>query len=135
MSLDASFQEFLFPTDCSIVYVIGFKSGEQFIPIYVGESDRHLGRIGDYCSAQFTAQTDFKVGRAAKYLLERGVRVLVKYRNSKDRKKDEAHLKQEFKAQGFKLLNDLLGYRYKTASEEEELKRVRDFIDGVLNRS
>ena len=91
--------------------------------------------MGDYVVAAWEAQTDFKVGRAAKYLMERGQDVLFKYKNSADRKKEQDEFICEFKSQGFTLLNDLPGYDYRTASKEQELEKIEKFIDKIMNWS
>jgi hypothetical protein len=53
-----------FPQNISVVYIIYFINQEAYIPFYVGETGRLLGRISDYMIANFKAQTDFKVGEA-----------------------------------------------------------------------
>ena len=63
---------FVFPRHRDIVYVICLrrKEAKDFIPFYVGESSRSVGRFGDYIASKFTASTDFQVGQAIQYLHE-----------------------------------------------------------------
>lgn len=104
MTIDFStFEEMEFPKHRDIVYVLHYIQGEgaKTIPFYVGESSRHVGRFGDYVSANFTAATDFKVGEAVKYLREKGLRVVIKFQESHNRKEEEKrilqHLRSTFK--------------------------------------
>ena len=79
MTIDFStFAEMEFPQHRDIVYVFLYvpDEGAEPVPFYVGESSRHVGRFGDYMSANFTASTDFKVGEAVKYLQKSRFRVL-----------------------------------------------------------
>jgi len=94
---------------------------EEFIPFYVGETGRSLGRFGDYQSAKFSAATDFKVGKAVRRLRELGCSVVIRYRPSATRQSDERTLIQQLRAEKVPLLNDLQGYNYTTAVEDEEL--------------
>ncbi|EQD81133.1 hypothetical protein B1A_00150 [mine drainage metagenome] len=130
-SVDYSeFNEFVFPRHGDIVYVIGFKRDRAtaFIPFYVGESTRSVGRFGDYIASKLTASTDFKVGQAIQYLHECGCEVVVRYKDSLDRIADERALIRSIKNNGHKLLNDLGGYNYIEASHAEERERVVQFI-------
>ncbi len=102
MNLDHSIE---FPTSSDIVYVIGVELRGKFVPFYVGESTRNVGRIGDYVSKQPSAPTDFKVGNVVSHLISRGYRVVVKYGESEQRRTDEKQLKNEYRAAGFILLN------------------------------
>jgi len=117
---------------------------EEFIPFYVGETGRSLGRFGDYQSAKFSAATDFKVGKAVRRLRELGCSVVIRYRPSATRQSDERTLIQQLRAEKVPLLNDLQGYNYTTAVEDEELlirprkrpstetqQRSRDRVEGV----
>lgn len=132
----SDFNEFVFPRHGDIIYVIGFKRDRvnaieqktHFIPFYVGESTRSVGRFGDYIASKFTASTDFKVGQAIQYLHERGCEVVVRYKGSLDRIADERALIHSIKNTGHKLLNDLGSYIYTEASQAEERERVVQFI-------
>ena len=121
-----------FPANSDIVYIIGVEERNKFIPIYVGESSKNIGRIGDYVSAQFSAATDFKVGIAIKYLMKKEHKVIIKYKNSSDRKKEQNDAMGEIKIDGFRLLNDLGGYDYRTAKKEEEIRKIEDFIEEII---
>ena len=127
-----AFEEMEFPLYSNMVYVIGYVRGEgtEFVPFYVGESSRHVGRIGDYVSGQFTGGTDFRVGEAVKYLRERGLRVFIKFRESCDRKDEQNRIIENLRSI-FPLLNGK-GYNYKKADEKGERLKIRQFIDRIL---
>jgi len=135
MKLDTvvNFEEMEFPRDRDIVYVLHYlrQDNTEGVPFYVGESSRHVGRFGDYVSANFTASTDFKVGEAVKYLRENRLRVVIKYKVSNDRKGEEKSILKELRVT-FRLLNDLKGYRYGDSSEDEERLKIHQFIDQIL---
>lgn len=122
----------VFPIKSDTVYVIGFEKEARFIPIYVGESRRNIGRIGDYVVANFSASTDFKVGRAVKYLDRLGFKVLIKYGETTDRRRDQKILISSDRASGYKLLNDLAGYHYKFADKKKKGEKVESFINEQL---
>jgi hypothetical protein len=129
-----TFQSLDFPKHRDIVYVLCYKrnNDDKICPFYIGESSRHVGRLGDYLSANFSASTDFKVGEAIRYLHQLGCHVEVKFKESSDRKSEEKSLLQEVK-KTYKLLNDLDGYNYKIANSDEEKSRIHVFIDEILN--
>ena len=82
-------------------------------------------------TANFSASTDFKVGEAVKYLRQRGFRVVVKFRESLDRKGEEKLILQHLRGT-FRLLNDLKGYRYGSADANGERLKIHQFIDQIL---
>ncbi len=126
------YQTISFPANSDIVYIIGIEEKDRFIPIYVGESSRNIGRFGDYVSAQFSAATDFKVGVAVKYLMKNGRRVAIKYKDSSERRREQNDAIAEIKKDGFSLLNDLEGYSYKTADRKKEIKKIENFIKEII---
>jgi hypothetical protein len=128
------FETMDFPQKPNLVYVLGveLEGGKKFHPFYVGQTSRHIGRIGDYVSAKFTASTDYKVGETVKYLLSRGLRVKVKFKEFDDPLKDEAALIRKIQEHKVPLLNDLPGYDYRVAHEEVEREKVRIFVDDLL---
>jgi hypothetical protein len=129
MQLDSTIE---FPKKSDIVYTVGFQKDGEFVPIYVGESTRNVGRFGDYVSAKFSAQTDFKVGIAAKHLQLLGFGVFIKYGETSNRKADEESLKREYQAKGYKLLNGRFGYRYERADRKEMKEKITTFVDEVV---
>jgi hypothetical protein len=131
----SAFVELPFPDKCDIVYVLCFVSPGQVdrVPFYVGETSRHMGRIGDYITANFSAQTDFKVGEAVKCLRQLGCLVVIRYKESTNRKRDQDSLIASLRRQGFRLLNDLEGYNYITASEEDERRRIQGFVKTLVS--
>lgn len=121
------------PKKDGIVYVFTYISGPGAVekPFYVGETGRFDGRMSDYRMASFKAVTDFAVGEAAKYLRdEKGWSVYVRYKPSRDRKQDELTLISEL-SQTNKLLNDLERYDYRTATKQEELRRIHEFCNKL----
>lgn len=82
-------------------------------------------------SGQFSAATDFKVGEAIEYIKQKGYGVTVFYNASDEIEKEEKRLIYEL-GMRFKLLNDLRGYNYLTAREDEERKKIQDFVDQIL---
>ncbi|RTL55590.1 MAG: hypothetical protein EKK46_06650 [Rhodocyclaceae bacterium] len=134
MTIDLSaFQEMEFPQHRDIVYVFHYltDNATEPVPFYVGESSRHVGRFGDYMSANFSASTDFKVGEAVKYLRKRGARILVKFKETHDRREDEKLLLHKLR-RSVRLLNDLKGYRYGEADIDDERLKIHRFIDEIL---
>lgn len=125
---------FVFPQYGDIIYVICFRreGAKDFIPFYVGESSRSVGRFGDYIASKFTASTDFQVGQAIQYLHECGCEVVARYKASHDRKAEERALIQSIKTMGHKLLNDLGGYIYTEASHADEREKVVQFIRTLV---
>ncbi|MGC2422775.1 MAG: hypothetical protein WA666_00250 [Nitrospirota bacterium] len=126
-----AFEEIAFPERCDIVYVFHYICGEGILPFYVGESSRHFGRFGDYISANFSAATDFKVGEAVKYLREKGLGVVVKFKASQNRKEEEKRIIKHLRGT-FRLLNDLKGYHYKSSDEDSERLKIQQFIEQIL---
>ena len=117
------------------LYVLCWVRNGAQTPFYVGRTRRLRGRMEDYCLAQFQACTDFRVGEAVRYL--RGTKryqIVLRYRASAEPSKDEYHLLRKLQLSGFRLLNDLLGYNYRTAQETHERAVVQKFCD-VLTRS
>ena len=133
----SNYVELPFPDQSEIVYVLCFRRtpAEEFKPFYVGETGRSLGRFGDYQSAKFTAATDFKVGKAVSTLRALGCEVVIRYRASATRAKDERNLIQQLRSAGVPLLNDLPGYKYTSAVEAEELRKVVDFATRLAHET
>ena len=129
------FETFNFPLFSDIVYIVGIQKEEKFIPFYVGQSSRHLGRMGDYISAQFNAPTDFKVGEAVKYIQQKGFLAVVKFKTTNSRQENERRYTMEVMGMGYELLNDLPGFRASISNLEDERKKVQEFIrHKVLSR-
>lgn len=133
----SNFNSFIVPEkkDIDIVYVIGISNETDFHEFYVGQSSRHVGRFGDYLKPNFTAATDFKVGKAIEFLREKGFKIEIKYKVAKDRKLDEKELIKKIEP----TLNDLDGYDYKSlknneVKRDEEIKKIKkhmqDWITG-----
>ena len=129
----STFLEMDFPKRRDIVYVFHYVSvdGGDPLPFYVGESSRHVGRFGDYVSANFSASTDFKVGEAVRYFQEKGLRVVVRFRESHDRRAEEREILQDIRCT-YRLLNDLKGYKYESADEALERQKIHKFIDEII---
>jgi len=125
-----------FPQNISAVYVIFFVKNNKEVPFYVGETGRFLGRVSDYLSAKPTASTDFKVGEAIKHLKEKGYKIIIKYKPSKDRKREQNEIIKAFQNSGHSLLNELKVKKYtdKDFNENEERERIKRFIDNILTK-
>ena len=117
-----------------VVYVLLYVADGAEVPFYVGETERFTGRMDDYLWADFKASTDFKVGEAVKYLQSaKGLKVIVRYKESADRQKEEKQLIARLRAEGFRLLNDLKGYVYRTANEQTERLAVQQFCEMLTS--
>ena len=114
------------------VYVLCWVSGAEEIPFYVGQTQSIWGRLNDYYWADFQASTDFRVGEAVKYLTSRNLPVVVRYRASADRQKEERDVILGLHAEGTRLLNDCGSYNYRTAGEGEEKIKIEKFVDGLI---
>ncbi len=135
MTIDFStFEKWEFPESGDIVYVLQYvlHDGAQPVPFYVGETSRHVGRFGDYISGKYSAQTDFKVGEAVKYLREKGAKIEIRFRAASDRRAEEKDIIRTLRTNKFSLLNDLRGYVYDKADVAQERMRIRQFVDDML---
>jgi hypothetical protein len=113
--------------------IVTVQNGQ--FPLYVGQTGRLGGRIGDYATAQFHAPTDFRVGETIRYLrTERPCRVDFFYRPSEAHLQDEKVLIREFLLAGYTLLNFLPAFDYKTAIRDDERSLVHRFRDMALSR-
>lgn len=126
------FTSISFPKDDGIVYVLCFKKpgASSETPFYVSESGRGTRRLGDYLTAQFSAPTDFKVGVVIKTLQAAGVEVIVKYRQSNDRKSEEKQLIHEI-SQCYPLLNHESNFNYKSDQRLAQSARFEDIARAL----
>ena len=109
------------------------KDNQRF-PLYVGQTTRLGGRVGDYIAAQFQAPTDFRVGEAIKHLRnEKHWHVEFLYRQSEAHVQDEKVLIRELLLAGYTLLNFLSSFDYRTATIAEERALVHRFCDMALS--
>ena len=121
------------PDASGFVYVVSCVKGElEEIPFYVGQTTQIWGRLNDYYWAMFDASTDFRVGEAIRYLSAKGYRVLVKYKSSADRRKEESEIIRDLRSLRRTLLNDLRGYNYQKANQSDERLRIQKFLDTLL---
>lgn len=130
----SDFSEMPFPEDGNIVYILCFKreGSSDYVPFYVGESGRHVGRFGDYVSAKFSASTDFKVGETVKQLRNHGCKVIIRYKFTTNRRAEEQSIIHKLMANGLQLLNSMDGYKYLKANEHDERIRVKEFTTNIL---
>jgi hypothetical protein len=117
------------------VYVLVVENSGQSIPLYVGQTSRLAGRIGDYVAAPWSASTDFRVGEAIKYLRDKGCTLHFHYKVSSEHTKAEKDMIRDLLLSGHLLLNFLGGYDYTTAKKEDERKIVHLFCDTILKRT
>jgi hypothetical protein len=116
------------------VYVFCWKANGKDVPFYVGQTNRLQGRMDDYQSAQFAASTDFRVGKAIRYLRDqRSLRIVVRYKESRDSVKDEYTLIRDLQLSGLRLLNSLPGYDYLKADKDEERRTVQRFCEMLMD--
>lgn len=125
----SNYHSFPFPETIDIVYIIGIKTESDFHPFYVGQSSRHVGRFGDYLKPNFSAATDFKVGKAIDFLKNNGFKIEFKYRDSLDRELDEKKLINEINP----ILNKKKGYNYNLAQRDEELKNIEEHMQEWID--
>jgi len=115
------------------VYAIVVESEGHWFPLYVGQTQRLLLRIGDYRQGYFSAATDFRVGEAIVYLIqEKKCQVHFFYRQSTAHQADEKQLIRELLLAGFPLLNFLGGYDFRNANKDVERAFIHRFCDMVL---
>lgn len=136
MATEMAYETIPFPQNASIVYYLAFRrmKDDAETPFYVGETDRHVGRLGDYVASKLTAPTDFKVGVASKYLISLGYEVFFRFFcvPAKERRQIEAALVAQF-SKTFPLLNDNLSEAsFKNKSEEEARKVVQQHVDNEI---
>jgi hypothetical protein len=118
------------------VYTLIVEAGTIRFPLYVGQTGRLLGRVGDYQTAQFAAATDFRVGEAIKYLLgSRDCRVHFLYRPTASHLKDEKLLIRELLLSGYTLLNFLGAFDYKGSNQVDERAVIHRFCDMALSQA
>ena len=86
----------------------------------------------DYCSAQFKAPTDFRVGEAIRYFREKKYQVKLLYKASENPSKDEYELVRELQVSGLRLINGLAGYKYNTTLLDKERGYIRRFCDLII---
>ncbi len=129
-------RRFRYPKNKNIVYVVWIRKLFKRVPIYVGQSQKHVGRFGDYISGSFTSPTDFRVGTAIDYLRGDGWQVTFVYREVADRRRQEEKEKRRLRDHGYVLLDDALpGYDYKQADQEEEKCKIIAFVkENILRR-
>ena len=135
------FQETEFPKEKGIVYIIVINYRGKVIPLYIGQTGRSVGRVGDYIAGKYSASTDFKVSKAVEYLREKNYEVKIQSKRSsedpKERRAEEKRLINYFRTKKYVLLNDLKGYNYKNkeTNEKKERQKVCNFIDDKFLKS
>ncbi len=114
------------------VYALVVEANGRRFPLYIGQTRRLLGRVGDYQVAQFQAPTDFRVGEAIRYFSDRKHSVTFMYKQTEFHLKDEKALIRELLLNGCMLLNFLGSFDYNNASVEDERKLVHRFCEMAL---
>ena len=103
-------------------------------PFYVGQTKRLAERMADYCCAEFQASADFRVGKAICYLRDaKKFRIVLKYNASNNPARDEHDLIKKLQLSGVRLLNDFVGYDYRTAEEEDEKRDIFQICELLIN--
>jgi len=131
----SDFKELEFPPTSDIVYILYFRRPDDNseVPFYVGVSSRHIGRIGDYVSAKYSAQTDYKVGEAIKLMRSSGLYIGIKYKETMNRKKEEREIINKL-GEDYLLLNVLKGYDYKKSNKEQDKNKIHEFVQKIINK-
>lgn len=131
----SGFQSLDFPQTRYVVYIIGIEFRGTFVPFYVGQTSRDVaGRIGDYISGQFTASTDFKVGKAIYYFRCEGCEIKVYFKKSEEdekaRRAEEGMWKDKAVKKCPRLLND---HTVSSDDPTEEAKRIHAWVKEFLS--
>lgn len=87
--------------------------------------------MDDYYWATWNAPTDFKVGEAVRYLHKKNLQITAWHKVSDDRKNEEKKIITQLRSDGIRLLNDLGGYGYKIADQEQQRLKVQKFMDEI----
>lgn len=114
------------------VYIILYIKNDAEIPLYVGETNQFRRRMGEYTSANFAAPTDFIVGEAIKYLQEKGYKMIIKYKFSENKKREQNEIIKDLQSLGYKLLNGFICYDYERAEKNKERERIKKFCENIL---
>jgi hypothetical protein len=61
--------------------------------------------------------------------------VFVRYKPSISRRKEQDNLIRRFESEGYTLLNNLSGYKYKQAEREQERMRIEQFVLDLISRT
>ena len=131
-----AWESYQFPKPLSSVYIIcmHFVPAEK-IPFYIGQTQSFRRRMGDYSLASFQAQTDFAVGSAIRYLEDAQIAITVFHMDTDAVDAKEKYLIAQSKTLGIDLLNSISRYNYKSASRDDEYKKVSTFIEAIRNKA
>lgn len=131
----SDFKDFEFPNSSDIVYIVYFRKpyDNSEVPFYVGMSTKHIGRFGDYLSANYSAPTDYKVGKAIQYMRDFGLNVGIKYKETNNYKEEEKELINKLR-KNYLLINDLPGFDYKRANENQEKIKIHEFVQQLIKK-
>jgi hypothetical protein len=114
------------------LYVFCFVKDGIECPWYVGQTCRLSERMSDYEAKYFHACTDFRVGEVATFLREH-FPLVVRYKATSDRRKEEKKLITELMLAGVRLLNSLPSYDYTSANEEAERMIAKRFCELLIS--
>jgi len=132
---DFESMEVVHRSEQGFVYVLCWKQDDKEVPFYVGQTQAIWGRMNDYHWGQFQASTDFRIGQAIRYLSERNLRVVSRYKQvdgtRPDWRRREAQMIKELETEGWLLLNSMASYRYLESNEDLERSRVEGFMEQV----
>ncbi len=109
---DFESMEFIHRDEQGFVYVLCWKQGSKQIPFYVGQTQAIWGRMNDYHWGEFQASTDFRINQAIRYLSDRDLRVVARYKRVPGKRaawaKKESEIVLTLEADGWLLLNSKL---------------------------
>ena len=95
-----------FPNPKMAVYVVTVRIGGALRPIYVGKTETSLrARMGHYMSSSIHTAADFVVGKAIALFQQKGIEVVICYKDSTNPSADEILYRKEFRNRGEKLLD------------------------------
>lgn len=136
-SLFDEFETLEFPIKADTIYLIGIEFRDHFVPFYVGQTSRFIGRISDYMSAGYYAATDFRVGQAIHCFALSGHKVLFKYKPTNDPDAEEQKWITTIindRRISPRILNwpDSHSYDPKRSDPEKEMKTIESFVNEFL---
>jgi hypothetical protein len=95
-----------FPNPKMAVYVVTVRIGGVLRPIYVGKTETSLrARMGHYMASSIHTAADFVVGNAIALFQQKGIEVVICYKDSTNPSGDEMFYRKEFRNRGDKLLD------------------------------
>jgi hypothetical protein len=122
--------ELLLTTDKNMRYQQNL-TGRKIAFVVLGNQQWPILRL--YVERVVAAVNVATPGEAISYLRDvRGFQMVVRYRPSADRKRDEYLTVRNLQTSGVRLLNDLVGYNYRQADKLDERDAIYKFCEVLL---